>query len=158
MMSWESPRAQQAHPVTPMLARAEIMPHIARQLVEVMGQAAHRPTEIVLSPEELGRVRMSMLAEDGKITVSILTERPETLDLMRRHIDQLGQSFRSMGYDQISFSFGQGAQSGDQSSKNPSANNPSELSQTGTANSGTVIGVNIIDLDSAHTTGIDIRL
>lgn len=158
MTSWEAPRLQQAHPASTMLARAEIAPHIARQLVEVMSQAAHRPTEIALSPEELGRVRMSVAAEDGKITVSILTERPETLDLMRRHIDQLGQSFRSMGYDQVSFSFGQGAHTGDQSGSNPSASSPSGPSQTDTANSGTETGANIVNLDSAPTTGIDIRL
>jgi flagellar hook-length control protein FliK len=158
MTSWEAPRLQQAHHASTMLARAEIAPHIARQLVEVMSQAAHRPTEIALSPEELGRVRMSVAAEDGKITVSILTERPETLDLMRRHIDQLGQSFRSMGYDQVSFSFGQGAQTGDQSGSNPSASSPSGPSQTDTANSGTETGANVVNLDSAPTTGIDIRL
>ena len=101
---------------------------------------------------------MSVAAEDGKITVSILTERPETLDLMRRHIDQLGQSFRSMGYDQVSFSFGQGAHTGDQSGSNPSASSPSGPSQTDTANSGTETGANIVNLDSAPTTGIDIRL
>jgi len=158
MTSWEAPRLQQAHHASTMLARAEIAPHIARQLVEVMSQAAHRPTEIALSPEELGRVRMSVAAEDGKITVSILTERPETLDLMRRHIDQLGQSFRSMGYDQVSFSFGQGAQTGDQSGSNPSASSPSGPSQTDIANSGTETGANVVNLDSAPTTGIDIRL
>ena len=156
--SWEAPRAQHAHPASSVSARAEIVPHIAKQLVEVMGQAAHRPTEIALSPEELGRVRMSMVAEDGKITVSILTERPETLDLMRRHIEQLGQSFRSMGYDQVSFSFGLGAQTGDQSSGNPSKNTSSEPSQTGTTGSGTETGVNTVNLDSTPSTGIDIRL
>ena len=155
---WEAPRAQHAHPASSVSARAEIVPHIAKQLVEVMGQAAHRPTEIALSPEELGRVRMSMVAEDGKITVSILTERPETLDLMRRHIEQLGQSFRSMGYDQVSFSFGLGAQTGDQSSGNPSKNTSSEPSQTGTTGSGTETGVNTVNLDSTPSTGIDIRL
>lgn len=158
MTSWEPPRLQQAHPASAMPSRADMAPHIARQLVEVMGQAANRPTEIALSPEELGRVRMSVATEDGKITVNILTERPETLDLMRRHIDQLGQSFRSMGYDQVSFSFGQGAQSGDQSGSNLSADTPSGSSPTGTADDGTDTGVNIVNLDSAPTTGIDIRL
>jgi len=42
------------------------------------------------------------------MTVSITAERPETLDLIRRHIDILGQDFRDMGYERSEFSFDQG--------------------------------------------------
>ena len=43
-------------------------------------------------------------------------ERPETLDLMRRHIEQLETEFRQLGYDNIGFEFSGGdAQSSDQS-------------------------------------------
>ena len=65
-----------------------------------------KTTEISLNPEELGRVRLSLTAADGGITLNIVAERPETQDLMRRHIDQLTQQFRELGYGTISFSFG----------------------------------------------------
>lgn len=42
----------------------------------------------------------------------ILADRPETQELMRRHIDVLAQEFRSLGYERISFSFNAEGQSG----------------------------------------------
>jgi len=42
---------------------------------------------------------------DTGISVLITAERPETLDLMRRHIDQLAEEFRSLGYEDIGFEF-----------------------------------------------------
>ncbi|MFC6582188.1 flagellar hook-length control protein FliK [Sulfitobacter aestuariivivens] len=48
---------------------------------------------------------MALQMADTGIVVTLLTERPETLDLMRRHIDQLGQEFRALGYEDVTFSF-----------------------------------------------------
>jgi len=42
---------------------------------------------------------------DTGISVLITAERPETLDLMRRHIDQLAEEFRNLGYEDIGFEF-----------------------------------------------------
>ncbi|MEH6644347.1 flagellar hook-length control protein FliK [Sulfitobacter sp.] len=136
--------------------RAEVAAQVGRQLVEVLASAGSRPLEITLSPEELGRVRMGVITEDGKITVSILAERPETLDLMRRHIDQLGQSFRNLGYEQVSFSFGQGAQSGDQAGADPHGQTTSP--PAGTVQPDAETSPAIINLDTATTSGVDIRL
>jgi len=153
VFNWDTARA--AIPPTGTTGlRADLTPHIARQLVDVMAQAAHRPTEIALSPQELGRVRMSVVAEDGAITVSIIAERPETLDLMRRHIDQLGQTFKSMGYESISFAFGQGADSGDHAGSGPGGD-PSSGGQQATA---TPDESTIIHLDAAPARGVDVRL
>lgn len=158
--SWDSARGtgQLAPPTAPL--RADLAPHVARQLVEVMAQATHRPIEIALSPQELGRVRMAILTgEDRSITVSITAERPETLDLLRRNIDQLGQSFKSMGYDQISFAFGQGAQGGGQSGQDASAGGqqaPSSSSASGMA--APTADPTLITLDTVPDAGIDIRL
>ncbi|MEH6520662.1 flagellar hook-length control protein FliK [Sulfitobacter sp.] len=139
--------------------RADLAPQIARQLAEVATQASSRPVEIALSPHELGRVRMSIVSDDNAITVSIVAERGETIDLMRRHIDQLGQTFRSMGYQQINFEFGQGAQNSDHAEDG----RPSE--QTDTKNGldqGTdqvlVEESTIAQLNAASTDGVDIRL
>ncbi|WP_299026858.1 flagellar hook-length control protein FliK [uncultured Sulfitobacter sp.] len=155
---WDTARTQATTTVATAPLRADLAPHVARQLVEVMAQAAHKPVEIALSPQELGRVRMSIVADDGTITVNIVAERPETIDLMRRYIDQLGQSFRSMGYDQINFAFGQGTQSDDQSGdggsgdpKNAASHNPQQGDQTPDA-------VSVIDLDQTPAGGVDIRL
>ena len=63
--------------------------------------------EVRLSPEELGRVKVSMSHADTGITVHITAERPETLDLMRRNIDMLESDLRDQGFQDLSFSFGQ---------------------------------------------------
>ena len=68
--------------------------------------------ELVLSPAELGRVRISMQANDGGMVIQVIAERPETLDLMRRHISDLAQEFRNIGYGSAEFSFGQSTPDG----------------------------------------------
>lgn len=62
--------------------------------------------EISLSPAELGRVRLSMAPGEAGLMVTIYAERPETLDLMRRHGDQLMQELRQAGFDRAEFTFG----------------------------------------------------
>ncbi len=80
--------------------------HVAQQIAVSVTQVPGQPTEIALNPEELGRVRMSMASTDGTLMVHILAERPETADLLRRHIDALAQEFRNLGYSDVSFDFG----------------------------------------------------
>jgi hypothetical protein len=162
LFNWDPARAvmTQQNPAQPL--RNDLALHVSRQLVDVMAQAVHRPIEIALSPQELGRVRMSITTEDGAITVNILAERPETLDLMRRHVDQLGQTFRTMGYDSITFSFGAGAGGGSQPDMSKGGESPETAGGTSAAphepdqaaGSPTVT----INLDNAQTSGVDIRL
>ena len=114
--NFETPigRGDEAHSSTPAgaphrpdsaLHRPETPIAIARQLTEQASQAHSRTVELRLNPEELGRVQMSLVTGEDSIVVSISTERPETLALMRRHIDQLGQEFQRIGYANVSFSF-----------------------------------------------------
>ena len=104
-------RAAQTHlppPPTQMPAQhVETARHVANQMAIAMTDRAGRATEISLNPEELGRVRLTMSAVDTAITLSISAERQETSDLLRRHIETLAQEFRDLGYDDITFSFGQ---------------------------------------------------
>jgi len=53
----------------------------------------------------LGRVRMVLHATDSTMNVVVAVERPETMELMRRHIDLLAQEFRAMGYADVGFEF-----------------------------------------------------
>lgn len=159
ILSWDAPRTSVSTNTGTLPPRSDFAPHVARQLVDVMAQATQRPVEITLSPHELGRVRMSVHSDDGVITVNIIAERADTLDLMRRHIDQLGQSFRAMGYESISFAFGQGNDTAER--KNPnSGNTPKNASRTSevTASSTDQADPNIIQLSHASTAGVDIRL
>ncbi len=86
---------------------APCRPGLGHRLAEAVSQFPDRPVEITLSPEELGRVRLTLTTHDGALTMMIQADRPETLDLMRRNIDSLAQDFRDLGYQELSFSFGQ---------------------------------------------------
>jgi len=90
-------------------ARNDLPRHVAAQLAEAAQRSgsADRPIELTLNPAELGRVRISMTPGDGTIVVTVLAERGETLDLMRRHADQLAQDFHDLGYGSAEFAFGQ---------------------------------------------------
>lgn len=89
---------------------------ILRQVSDGMARLGEGSVEIRLSPEELGQVRMQMMPTDGGMTVHITADRPETLDLMRRHIDQLARDLADAGYESASFSFGEGGEGGQESS------------------------------------------
>ena len=150
-LHWDQPRT--AHvAASPALTRAETPVMVARQMAEALQRMPDRPVELTLNPEELGRVRMSITAADVGITVNVLAERVETLEMLRRHIDQLAQEFQSMGYEEIAFSFGEGTQG----SEGENDNGPKNDATTAMA----------LDLDpaapssaSAHlSSGIDIRL
>lgn len=104
--NWESISPQFHHSAT--ATRPPLPPQVAAQLIEVVRQLPNRPVDIALSPEELGRVRLSITTQEAGITVNILAERPETLELLRRHIDQLGQEFRDLGFADVAFAFAAG--------------------------------------------------
>ena len=87
---------------------------VQSQIVDAARQIADGTIEVRLSPEELGRVRLTVAQRDAEVTISVLAERSETLDLMRRHADALSSDLRQAGFDRLSFSFGQG--SGEQAS------------------------------------------
>lgn len=89
----------------PASARVEAMPPPVRQVVEAMQTLPARPVEISLSPEELGRVRLSVATGDSGLVVQVMAERGETLELLRRHIQELAQEVRALGYGSVAFSF-----------------------------------------------------
>ncbi len=87
-------------------------PGLGHQLADSAARFPGQPVEVTLTPEELGRVRMTLTTTDGGLTLSLVADRPETLALMRRHIDQLAQDFRDLGFQNLSFSFAQGRDPG----------------------------------------------
>lgn len=75
---------------------------IAQQLAAALsntGASTDAPLELALDPPELGRVRMQISEISGVMTLMIQAERPETADLMRRHLDLLAQEFAQAGLD-----------------------------------------------------------
>lgn len=78
---------------------------LSQQIASAIQASGERSFDIVLSPTELGKVRISLTPADGGMSVSIVADRPETLDLLRRHVDVLAQDLRDIGYGSAEFSF-----------------------------------------------------
>ncbi|WP_082015834.1 flagellar hook-length control protein FliK [Leisingera sp. ANG-M7] len=88
--------------------RPEMPRLIAAQIAEAFAAKGEQKVEVSLNPQELGHVKMRVVTSETGITMIIQTERPETGDLMRRHINELAEEFRRMGYEDISFEFSGG--------------------------------------------------
>jgi|GEM_PF-1364763 len=80
---------------------------LAATLIEHVRNGRAESVELSLAPEGLGHLRLSLQPEGDVMRVLISAERPETVDLMRRHADQLAQEFRQAGYAGATLSFGQ---------------------------------------------------
>lgn len=124
--------------------------HIAQQIAVSVTNTGGRITEISLNPEELGRVRMTMSAADGAMTLHLSAERPETQDLLRRHIEVLAQEFRELGYTSIDFSFGSQGKGADDAK-------PSDEDQTALADIEAPAEVEMMAVGDSST-GLDLRI
>ncbi len=89
-------------------------PQVMAQLAEMAPSLRNGPVEIQLSPEELGRVRLALSTTDTSVQIQIIAERPETQDLIRRHIDILAEDLKRQGFTDVGFSFGDSSDHADQ--------------------------------------------
>lgn len=87
---------------------ADVRRAVVDQLLATVRATSTGTVEIMLSPEELGQVRLDMKMVDGVMTVRIDADRPETLDLMRRGADVLFRELRDAGFGALNLSFGSG--------------------------------------------------
>lgn len=129
--------AQATRSATPMaFARPEIPRHMAMQLAEAAQRAGSgRATELMLNPAELGRVKISLNSNEGAVMVHVVADRPETLDLMRRHAEMLAQEFHSIGYGQAQFSFSHnGARDGTPARPDSATPGPQDLPDAASPN------------------------
>lgn len=95
-------------PADAAMQRTELPRHIASQLTQALQQSGNaRSVELSLNPAELGRVRMALQTSENAVMVHITADRPETLDLMRRHADILARDFQEIGYQDAQLSFSQ---------------------------------------------------
>jgi len=90
------------------LPRAELQQTIAMQIAAAIqkGGPGMKPgIELMLSPEELGPVRLTFTQSETGVSVNVHAERAETLELLRRNIDALAQEFLDIGYESAEFTF-----------------------------------------------------
>ena len=113
----EDPSAQPFSPLPEHRAvTASSLPQVTahpRDIARQMAAALPPPdidgtTELQLDPVELGSVRMTIQAIDGGVTLAVQAERPETADLMRRHLGELAQELHDLGYGEVNLSVSTG--------------------------------------------------
>lgn len=150
--AWD-PRSTAPATLAQTLSRPETPGMIGRQMAEALQRLPDRPVELSLNPEELGRVRLSISTAEGGITVHVLAERPETLDLMRRHIDQLGREFQALGYENINFAFNEG-----NSEEGAGANGDGSASESAQLVASEQQEDSAVQITMTPSTGVDLRL
>lgn len=136
---------------------------VSAQIVEASKQLSDRPVEISLSPEELGKVKMTLqISDTGSMTVVVAVERPETLELMRRNVDGLIQEFRDLGYEGSRFEFRQQGEnaSRQQSHQGDGARGMETQRQPAqdTLEQATDVSVHPLRLHLRYGAGVDMRL
>jgi hypothetical protein len=89
-------------------AGAELAREIAQQIGARITPLARGQFELMLAPAELGRLEIVLREVDGVMTLSINAERPETLDLIRRHVDLLAQELRQLSQRELTLQWGMG--------------------------------------------------
>jgi flagellar hook-length control protein FliK len=94
-----------AQPGVQLQAAPGLPPTLAADLSALIARRPDGPVELTLSPEELGRLRISLTQEGDGLVVTVQVERADTLDLLRRNADVLLQEIRAAGFAGGSFSF-----------------------------------------------------
>lgn len=87
----------------------ELARHTSQQIAATVIDLGKGRFELSLSPAELGKVDMWLQDSENRLTLVVNAERPETLDLIRRHIALLEQELRQMGLGNLSLQLGDGS-------------------------------------------------
>lgn len=90
---------------------------IAHQITAALSKPHDGSIQIRLDPPELGRISLQLTPSDGGMIASVSADRPEVLDLMRRHESLLNSELEDAGYSDLSFEFAE-QEAGDAESEN----------------------------------------
>ena len=85
------------------------LPSLAQQARAALSQITRDQPgriDLTLTPESLGRVHFDMRPEGTGLAVTLSAERPETLELMRRHLPDLLAELKDLGVQPGTLTFG----------------------------------------------------
>jgi hypothetical protein len=140
------------------------VPHLAAGIVAVLHTRSDGTTEIALSPDELGNVRLRLetdARDPDRVIVHLAFDRPETMDLFRRHADQLSEAMRAAGYAETRLDFGQqgaGAQTSGRQDHTGRQGDPALVPNDGASDRGSVRHIPETRQRPTGTAGLDLRL
>lgn len=98
------------HSATSQITPRHLLPQVSQGLQAFVRQETADQVNLTLSPEELGQVQFEMTTKGDRLHISLFVERGETMDLLRRNVDQLLGELRQSGLGQPSLSFGNWSQ------------------------------------------------
>ncbi|TKW65534.1 MAG: flagellar hook-length control protein FliK [Paracoccus denitrificans] len=75
-------------------------------------------TELVLSPDDLGKVQFSIRNVEGQLSILITADRPETMNLLRRNADLLAAELAQSGMNSADLNFGGDTHGGNERPRN----------------------------------------
>lgn len=87
-------------------------PQVPRQVADAVVRMDGDVTEITLTPAELGTVRIAIARDSQGLLVTLTAERPEALDLLRRHVDVLRQELAIQGEEGARLDFSASGEGG----------------------------------------------
>ncbi len=79
---------------------------ISTQIAAAVVPGKDGTVEIRLDPPELGRVKVTLTSTEAGVAATIVADRPEIADLLRRHADILQRELRGAGHEEVTLSFG----------------------------------------------------
>ncbi len=102
-----------AFSVTGSGSERQVLRQVAGQMAVAVQNAGGGQVTLQLAPVELGRVDITLQTRDQGLSLLIVADRPETLDLMRRHVDQLADDLHALGFGSLDLQFRQNGQNGE---------------------------------------------
>jgi len=133
----------------PIATPSTSVPAPVQQTVAVLARIADGDTELRLDPPELGRVRVSIASTDAGVVATVIAERPEVADMMRRHADALTRALEAAGGGSVDLRFGgEGGQawSDDRSDGGPASGDVGDASGTHVVERSVRVRVDGLDL------------
>ncbi|MEO9457556.1 MAG: flagellar hook-length control protein FliK [Roseobacter sp.] len=147
------------HPHTTPSARTEFPASIPRQIADSIQAriVAEKTIEISLNPAELGRLKLSLSPAENGLVINVLAERVETLEIIKRNIQDLESVFAEQGHENLEFSFQQNDQSFGRDNKPDLEGSLASLDHTNENEISPVANVSANPLATV-TSGIDMRV
>lgn len=132
-----------------MAVRPDMPRLLAGQFAQAIRAQSGGPVEISLQPEELGRVRMTISTTEAAVIISVVAERQDTFEMMRRHATALSRELANQGFEGVELSFEQGG-SGD-----PDQPNSGEHSGSNSHGGAARHVEDVLQIDLTHGAGLD---
>lgn len=132
--------------------------HLIKTLTAAEVQIASRPghSELTLAPEELGRVRFEIRQHGDSLAVALSVDNPDTLELLKRHANELRSELASAGFGSATLDFGNAGGSRQNFTGNPAIDGLEEFAPAAPVTTAPLSP--ILPRQNVVGNGLDIRL